>query len=255
MASTPKLCAVSLLCAAAFAQHQEPAASAAPDSGTALFRRHCRSCHGRGGEGGRAPSLTGRLHAGETDADMVRVVQRGIPGTEMSAYSARLGDEGIARIVSYLRSVKRDEPSLAGDAARGEALFWGKAGCSNCHAVGKRGNRLGPDLSRVGRQRSAGFLRESLLQPEADIAANYQGVTVVTADGRTIRGLERAFDEFTVVLQDFSGKAHSFDRATLKSAVRDTASLMPAYGSMLTAYELEDVLKYLSTLGTGEAGE
>src|SRR4051812_49285060 len=113
----------------AFAQHQNPPDAGSPDSGTALFRRHCRSCHGGGGEGGRAPSLTGRLHAGDSDADMIRVIAAGIPGTEMSAYSARLGDEKIARIVAYVRSVKRDEPSMAGDAARGEALFWGKGGC------------------------------------------------------------------------------------------------------------------------------
>src|SRR4051812_17359070 len=171
-----------LLCAAAFAQHEIQTGPAAPESGAALFRRHCRSCHGRGGEGGRAPSLTGRLHAGDADADMLRVISAGIPGTEMLSYSARLGDDKVASIVAYLRTVKREEPSTAGDASRGETLFWGKGGCGSCHLVGNRGNRLGPELSNIGRQRSSGFLRESLVKPEADIAAEYRAAKVVTAD-------------------------------------------------------------------------
>jgi hypothetical protein len=50
-----------------------------------------------GGEGGRAPSLTGKLRTGDTDADMIRVIASGIPGTEMPSYEARLGQAKIAR--------------------------------------------------------------------------------------------------------------------------------------------------------------
>src|ERR1041384_1027569 len=115
---------IPVFCAAAFAQHQNPPAEAS-ETGTAVFRRHCASCHGKGGEGGRAPSLTGRLRAGDSDADVFRTISAGIPGTEMSSYDPRLGSEKISRIVSYLRSVKRSEPPMAGDAARGAAVFWG----------------------------------------------------------------------------------------------------------------------------------
>jgi len=183
---------------------------------------------------------------------MARVISGGIEGTEMSAYGARLGEERISRIVAYLRSVKREAPPAAGDAARGEAIFRGKGGCAGCHAVGKHGSRLGPDLSKIGRQRSAAYLRESLLNPDADIVPGFIGVTVITSDGRTLRGIERSIDEFTVVVEDLSGKVHSFDRARLKSAARDSGSLMPAYGTTLTAGELDDVLKYLSMLGIAE---
>jgi putative heme-binding domain-containing protein len=234
------------------AQHQTPGAAAdlsAAESGTALFRRHCASCHGKGGEGGRAPSLTGRLRAGDTDTDVIRVVAGGLPGTEMMSYEARLGPEKIARIVAYVRSVKRSESPLQGDARRGETIFWGKGGCGNCHVAGDRGNRIGPDLSQIGRQRSIGYLRESLLTPDADIGNNFYGVTVVTAEGKTVRGIARSVDDFNVVLQEFSGAVRSFDRGALRSVSSTPQSLMPAYGNVLSAGEIDDLLTYLLTLG------
>jgi putative heme-binding domain-containing protein len=237
-----------------FAQHQAPAASESPraESGTALFRRHCASCHGKGGEGGRAPSLTGNLHAGDAEADVIRVVSGGIPGTEMMSYEARLGPEKIARIVAYVRSVKRSEAPLEGDPARGEAVFWGKGGCGRCHGVGSRGNRIGPDLSRIGRRRSVGYLRESLLAPDVDIVNNFNGVIVVTADGKTVRGLARSVDDFNVVLQEFSGAVRSFERGELRSVSSNPQSLMPAYGKVLSEAEVDDVLAYLLTLGASQ---
>ena len=253
MSAISRGCFLPLIVTAAFAQHQDQAGPAAPESGTALFRRHCGSCHGRGGEGGRAPSLTGRLHAGDTDADMSRVIAGGIAGTEMLGYATRLGDEKIARIVAYLRSVKREEPPTAGDAIVGQAVFWGKGACGSCHAIGARGNRLGPDLSIIGRQRSAGFLRESLLRPAANVGQGYLPAKVVTLDGKTVRGIERAFDEFSVVLQDFSGTVHSFDRRSLKFAEREHGgSLMPSYEKSLTVVELDDLLKFLASLGRAQ---
>jgi len=123
-----------------------------------------------------------------------------------------------------------------------------RADAANCHAIGNRGNRLGPELTRIGRQRSIGFLRESLLKPEADVASDYTSITVVTSDGRSIRGVQRALDEFNVVLQDFSGKGYSLDRASLK-AVAEGGSPMPSYEKVLSPEELNDLLQYLMSLG------
>src|SRR5207248_10007732 len=220
----------------------------AAEAGMATFRRHCSSCHGKQAEGGRAPDLTGRW-VSDRDADLFHTISTGVPGAEMEAYGERLSPEDIWQIVTFRRSVGRGEAAVKGDAAHGEALFWGKGGCGNCHAAGNRGNRLGPDLSRITRHRSAAYLRESIVAPNADIAAGYSSVTVVSRDGKTIRGIERALDDFAVVLQDFSGRVYSFERAGLRSVARDGQSLMPEYGKVFTAAEVNDLLAYLFTLG------
>jgi hypothetical protein len=72
---------------------------------------------------------------------------------------------------------------------------------------------------------------------------------VVTLGGTTVRGIEKELDDFSVTMQDFSGRVYSFDRGELKSIQQDSESLMPAYVGAFTAEEMSDVVKYLTTLG------
>ncbi len=239
---------MSLAAVPGFTQSSNPFAgdAKAAEAGRADFRRHCSSCHGRQAEGGRAPGLP---RGTATDADLFRIISTGIPGTEMGSYDKRLSGDEIWRVVAFIRSTAHSDTPIAGDATHGEELFWNKGACGNCHAVQNRGSRVGPDLSRIGRRRSAAYLRESLVAPSTDIPQNYSGVTVVARDGKSIRGLEKAIDDFSVVLQDFSGQVRSFNRSDVRSVSRDTQSLMPEYGKVLSPAELDNVLKYLSTLG------
>jgi len=256
MTISKRMLPAGLLAVTAWAQTAAPPGNpGAVEAGAQLFERHCESCHGKGGHEGRAPDLTsGHLASGARDEDLFRTISDGIPGSEMSAYAARLKPAEIRNIIAFVRSRSRaGEAPLTGDKARGEALFWGKGGCANCHAVGARGNLVGPDLSRIGRQRSVSYLRESLVNPGGDIVRGYEGLTVVTRDGKTIRGIERHRDDFSVVLQDFSGKIYSFERSSLRSVTADRSSLMPSYDGRFSPTEMNDLLAYLFTLGrTGE---
>src|SRR5215475_3634436 len=53
----------------------------------------------------------------------------------------------------------------AGIPAAGEALFFGKAGCAECHEVNGRGGVTGPDLSAAG-TRSPETLLAKILNPD-----------------------------------------------------------------------------------------
>jgi putative heme-binding domain-containing protein len=53
------------------------------------------------------------------------------------------------------------------------ALFAEK-GCVACHQLGGQGGAIGPPLDAIGRQRSADYIRRSLLEPNADTARGYE---------------------------------------------------------------------------------
>jgi len=218
--------------------------------GRFTFRILCAPCHGIHAEGGRGPDLTlGTFSAGDQDADLFRVISRGVPGTEMAGYSGRVTDEEIRRLVAYIRSVAHSNNEIKGNAAAGETIFWNKGGCGACHRVGTKGSSLGPDLTRVGRQRSTAYLRDSILKPDADITSGYATVTVVTHEGKKIVGVERNFDNFSAQFVDLSGKYYSFQKEDVTSMTREPRSLMPAiYGRLLNETEVNDLLAYLSSL-------
>jgi hypothetical protein len=71
-------------------------------------------------------------------------------------------------------------------------------------------------------------------------------VTVVTRTGQTITGIEKALDDFSVVLIDFGGKVYSFDRAALTSIVRENRSLIPSYAQSLSDSDRNDLVAWLA---------
>lgn len=47
-------------------------------------------------------------------------------------------------------------------------------GCFACHQLGDKGNAIGPPLTDVGARRDAAYIRQSILDPGADISPGYE---------------------------------------------------------------------------------
>ena len=218
-------------------------------AGAEVFRVHCSACHGARGEGGSGPDLTeGTYSSGGRDEDLRQVVMtgRGV----MRGFRNILTGESIWQVVAYVRSLAgRNLGAVQGDVAAGGKLFWGKGGCGQCHRVGLEGAGAGPNLSEIGAKRGVNYLRDSLLNPAASVPRGYAVVTVVTTDGRTIQGIQRRADNFSVQFLDMQGGFHSYLKDELKQVTESEKSLMPAYGSAFSETELNDLVAYLSRLG------
>ncbi len=65
-------------------------------------------CHGSGGKGARAPCIVcGRYKRGGTNAELVKNIANGVPGTPMGAFGEVYSRDEIIALVAYLRSEQK----------------------------------------------------------------------------------------------------------------------------------------------------
>ena len=223
--------------------------------GRGLFQTRCADCHGIDAKGVHGPDLTVLFFVnGRTDDRVFDTIRRGVPGTEMPASNAP--EPELRAIVAYLHSINTRlavDDLLVADRANGERLF--SSACSSCHRVNGRGGVLGPDLSRVGVSRSIELLRRDIRDASAVIASGYQPVTLVTTDGRRIRGAKKNEDAYSIQIMDTREQLQGFLKSSLREVVAEKASLMPDFpDSRLNDRDLRDVVGYLATFrGAGDS--
>lgn len=167
-----------------------------------------------------------------------------------------LGGAKIEAVARYLRVLqgKRSGPVvLPGDARAGKALFFGKAGCSQCHMVGGKGGFIAADLTDYGRAQAVDAIRDAITNPNREPSPRDRGVIVVTRDGQKIFGVARNEDNFSLQLQTSDGAFHLFMKSDLEHVEYQPQSLMPSdYASKLTRRELDDLVSYLASLAAGQ---
>ncbi|HJR69863.1 MAG TPA: c-type cytochrome [Gammaproteobacteria bacterium] len=219
------------------------------EAGQRLYGPQCQICHGATGDGVPGIDLKlGRFRRSSSDEDLARVITGGVPGTGMPPFALRPAE--LVGVIAFIRA-GFDPASAAvrvGDAARGRALFEGKAECASCHRVAGRGPRLAPDLSDIGAIRTLAALQRALLTPNESLLPIHRPVRVVMRDGRTLTGRRLNEDTYTVQLIDDGENLHSLAKAELRELSVTDAPRMPSYAEVLTADELADVIAYLVSL-------
>ena len=258
----------------ALGQITEAATAEDLNQGRVHYIASCSRCHGVEGGGGDGPPLTRTTLTRAPDDDaLVRIMQNGISGTGMPGVGW-LAPSELRQVAVYVRSLAPSGPddleSLSGDPTRGRTVFENE-GCMGCHTVRGSGTARGPDLSTVGARRASAYLRESIIDPAADLPrgvdvgatigfglgfVNYLMVRVVDNLGNQLRGIRMNEDSYTIQLKDAQGVLHSFYKPDLLELQREfDRSPMQSYRERLSEEELEDLVAYLTTLtGTNLRG-
>jgi cytochrome c oxidase cbb3-type subunit 3 len=218
-----------------------------PPPGAAIFASNCATCHGADGRGGEhAPNIATAPEVQRlADRDLAGIVRNGIPGAGMPAFSS-LNPQQVGEVVGYLRILqgRGDIVKLPGDPVRGEALFFGKAKCSDCHMVNGKGGFIGSDLSFYGAGATPEQIRAIILDPDKNLPPQKKATTVVTLAGQKLTGMLKVNDNFSLSLQTPDGAFHFLPRSELAQIDIGSRSLMPA-ASTLSSKEVDDLVSYL----------
>ena len=218
--------------------------------GAAIFASNCATCHGADGRGGEhAPNIATAPEVQHLmDRELAGIIRYGIAGAGMPAFSS-LKPQEVAEVVSYLRILqgRGDIVKLPGDPKQGEALFFGKAQCSDCHMVNGKGGFIGSDLTYYGAEAKPDQIRAIILDPDKNLPADKKATTVVTTAGQTITGMLRTNNNFSLALQTPDGSFHFLPKSELRQVDIGSSSLMPA--ATLNSKEVDDLVSYLLRTG------
>lgn len=231
------------------AQVKAPSDEASLRAGHTLYQFHCAFCHGKGDDGMAANLVSPNLVHAPTDSSLVNIIRNGIAGSDMPP-ALGMSDEEMLQVAGYVRSLGRTaSTSIAGDTAKGKALYMGKGGCAGCHMVQGAGGRMGPDLTLIGAMRSPSNLRTSIVDPSASMVGGWTMVHVTLKTGTKVHGIRLNEDNFYISLRDGKGKMQTVAKADATKIDRDiTKSSMPSYEKVFTSDEMTDLIAYLFSL-------
>jgi putative heme-binding domain-containing protein len=137
---------------------------------------------------------------------------------------------------------------LVGSPARGEVVITQRLSCLDCHSIEPGENTGYPNLSDVGRRLRPKQLVTSILEPSRDFADGYESVTILTTDGRTIRGVEVDSNDQIVVLRTGQGE-ETVRRDQIEGMTISTSDMPDGLVDDLTPQEFADLIAALINLG------
>jgi putative heme-binding domain-containing protein len=206
---------------------------------------------------GGADRLAHSLSAAKPTADAAKIALRYVysVGRSDAELSRVLGE--AAGIAGELKKPTAEElkqlladVAEKGDAARGERIFRrADLSCIKCHALGRAGGQIGPDLSSIGSISPPDYVANSILDPNLAIKEQFVTRIITTDDGQSFTGIVIDRDDVRVNLRDAAGKVVTIAKADIEEE-EEGKSLMPqGLTKFLTRQELVDLVKFISELG------
>lgn len=120
--------------------------------------------------------------------------------------------------------------------------------CARCHKVNGDGGEAGPDLTRIAAEKSAEYMLEAIIKPNAHIAPGFDVVTLQLKNGTTEVGSVVSENAEQVVLKRADGSEAKFERSQISSRVSAPSSMPEIYGQVMSRTELRDLMAFMKTL-------
>ncbi len=175
----------------------------------------------------------------------------------IEAAEGRVAKESIQALNQFEHELVQKDPleayrdcAVGGDADKGSDLFFKKTelSCVRCHQVAGTGGEVGPDLTVIGKTKDNHYLLQSIVDPDAKIAENFETVVLLTDEGQVLSGILRKESEKAIELIDAEGKIITIDPEQVESRKKGKSSMPVDLLKHLTRRELRDLVAYLASL-------
>jgi quinoprotein glucose dehydrogenase len=139
---------------------------------------------------------------------------------------------------------------LGGNAERGQELFFGRSelSCRRCHTVNGSGAAVGPDLSKIAKDKNRDYLLESIVLPNKQIAKGFESIIVITQAGQSYAGIVKESGPDEVKLMQGDGSLVTIKKSEIDEQAKGISAMPADIVKKLKPMELRDLVEYLSTL-------
>lgn len=138
-----------------------------------------------------------------------------------------------------------------GAAERGIAVFAAAtSACLSCHKIGNHGGSVGPELTKIGRERTPQQIVESVFWPKREVKPEFTVVSVLMSNGRAVRGYQVPSDAQSLSLKDpATGETVTLSRDEVDDQIV-SGTLMPEGLTVAMSRQQQlDVIRFLTSLG------
>ncbi len=156
----------------------------------------------------------------------------------MTQWSAVRGAR-LARIHSIEGNI------LKGDIERGRNLFFGKAICNTCHAIGPEGGGFGPDLTSIQRDRSIHDLVEAVVYPGVSFVREYETYQVITKEGTYTGIIQEQTDDMIQLGISPQESVRILQKDIVSTEIQDVSMMPAGLDHLLTEQEMADLMAFL----------
>jgi putative heme-binding domain-containing protein len=205
-----------------------------------------------GAEGGQ--SLLALIAEGKASARLLQdvIVTERLKGAKLPDLDARLSkllqdlpteDERFRELLAARRAgFGKSNPSPV----KGTQVY--EKICANCHLVGGKGGKVGPELDGIG-VRGLDRLLEDILLPSRNVDQAFRASTIALNDGKSVTGLLLREEGEVLVIADEMGKEIRVAKSDIDEQRVMRVSPMPAnIAEQLGDGDFYDLVSYLLTL-------
>jgi putative heme-binding domain-containing protein len=191
------------------------------------------------------------IEAGKASARLLqeRRVVIGLENAEIPQLSQRIaallaGLPPADRKLKELLGSRRDEfLRTAHNPARGAGVFEKK--CANCHQLGGKGARVGPQLDGIG-SRGLERLLEDVLDPNRNVDQSFRVTNLALDNGQVVSGLLLREEGEVLIVADSEGKEVRVPKKQIEERTTIQLSPMPAnLADQIPEAEFQDLMAYL----------
>lgn len=175
----------------------------------------------------------------------------------IEAAEGRVDSEAIDRLNEFeQRVVAKDtleayrDCEFGGNVDNGRDLFFNKTelSCVRCHKVGETGGEVGPVLTEIAKTKDHRYLLQSIVEPDAKIAENFETAVLLNFDGQIFTGIVRKETDTLIELMDAEGKIIEIDPEDIDIRKKGKSAMPADLLKFLTRRELRDLVAYLGSL-------